>query len=106
MLRKCDGFILTDLFLSLSALFLIGALLMPLLTKIYESQQNVQSHHIAVKLLYESLMESEAAMMSPRSETFLKDGVVYSLILNKGEVCVSYERNGEAAGQVCESIHQ
>ncbi|WP_139785586.1 hypothetical protein [Cytobacillus gottheilii] len=106
MLRKCEGFILTDLFLSLSALVIIGALLMPYLIRVYEQKQSVQRDHEAVKLLYEQLMESEAIMTAPRSDSFLKNGEEYKLLIDQGQVCVRYENGSRGVKQVCERFER
>jgi competence protein ComGE len=106
MLRKCDGYFLADLFLSLSALFIIGALLMPLLTKVYDLKQNIEREHEATTILYEQLMEYKAVAEDPRSKVIMEDGIKYSIAVDrtqeKWEVCVIYEKERGENGQVCE----
>lgn len=103
MWRKCDGFFLSDLLLSLSALLVSAVIFTPMMIRIITYSEQTQLEHEAVKVLYEYLIDVSARAVLPESQEVTSGGKRFEIHTNdNGEVCVKYEDMLMRAQEACE----
>jgi competence protein ComGE len=99
MLSKNKGFFLLELLLSLSAWFLIGLYLLPLLIDMTNQYKQLEVNKFARQLLYEELQAKLIDGQSYASYSVFLNGIEYKInwrdssVPGQKEVCVKVEKN-------------
>lgn len=105
LMKSEKGFLLTEILLSLAALFIIALVLIPNLVHFAEQRRLALLKYEANNILYEKLLAVELDGQGIESETILVNGSEFNLKINnisgQVEVCVHYDK--EQA--VCDYIY-
>jgi hypothetical protein len=105
MLRKCEGFFLGELLLSLSLWILAIGILLPFVIKLTNQSLQVKVETGAVHLLYEEVQAYLADGTVPGNRTVHKNGYEYMIIWKTDrEVCVKFEDQFQHPIEKCETI--
>lgn len=99
MLRKSDGFILSELLLSLSCFLMLCLFFIPLINDLKFQYRNLEVEKEANQLLFEELQSVIVSPLSSQNHTTMINGVEYQINLRetydsgKKEVCIRVEKN-------------
>lgn len=96
MLRKNDGFILAELFLSLAIWVLIAGFFVPIMIHLIAQSSEIKEKLMIVHVFYEYLQEVETEKNGYRNVDITKENKTYEMewvqkAEKEWEVCISYE---------------
>ena len=110
MLKKSNGFFLTELLLSLTAWILLAGVVFPLIMKARNNSIQVEQEFAANNLLYERLITAKKEGILPVHEVFTINQTKYDITLQsaegqaKMEVCIQYVDVFQRANKKCENF--
>lgn len=110
MLKKSNGFFLTELLLSLTAWLLIAGVVFPLIMKARNQSIQVEQEYVADNLLYERLITAKKEGFLPVHEVFTINQTKYEINQQstdgqaKMEVCIQYVDVFQRANKKCENF--
>jgi competence protein ComGE len=96
---KNNGFILAELILSLSALFMICLFLAPILFDLSQQSKQLQVEKYATQLLFEELQSLIINNQPSQNHSTVQNGIEYQIFWNSTDipeqrkVCVKVEKN-------------
>ncbi|MBD7935878.1 MULTISPECIES: hypothetical protein [Cytobacillus] len=97
MWKHTNGFMLIDLFFTLSAMLLIATLFIPVMIHLYTDAHIENLRYEATQILYEEMMDNDRAL--PR--TVRKDEMSFRLFnSDANNICISYFYQREV--MICE----
>jgi len=107
MLRNGKGFLLPEMFLALTVLFLLCLFFIPAYTHMLKQLKQLDEEKLANQLLYEHLEAVLAGDKGRNDFVAKKEGVLYQIKWNnEKEICVYYENNLQREESICESYYK
>ncbi|MFT8319436.1 MAG: hypothetical protein ABF649_00865 [Bacillus sp. (in: firmicutes)] len=104
MLRNCKGFLLPEIFLSLSVWFLLTLFFFPAYTHLLKQFQQLDQEQLSNQVLYEYLQGFLIEEKEKETIEVEKEGVSYTIQWTNGqEVCLYYENVFRKKQQICEN---
>ncbi|WP_066365754.1 competence type IV pilus minor pilin ComGE [Neobacillus fumarioli] len=99
MLRNNNGFFLLELLLSLSAMFMIGLFLIPLIIDMNQQSKKLEIENKAQQILYEELQGKLRGAQTFTNYSLQENGVKYDITWRDSgargqkEACISVKQN-------------